>query len=252
MSSFEKSVLVTGGASGIGLEVVEVLIERGWQVHLMDLNADALAEACERLGIPHERAHLVSVTDEAAVETVIAKVASSAPLGSVVNSAGIAMDRPAVDTSIDDFRRTIDVNLIGTFIIARAAARYWLASGLSGAIVNVSSVSGILGSKGRTAYGSSKAAVNFLTKVLSTELGGSGIRVNAVAPGAIDTPLSRAVHTDGDRRQWNERIPQGRFGTVREIADTVAFLISDQASYINGQILAVDGGFSSAGLAARS
>lgn len=252
MSKEMKSVVVTGGGSGIGLDIAEVLGGRNWEVHLVDLNANALAKACDKIGIPRERAHAVSVTDEIAMEALLAKITAQTPLGAVVNSAGIAMDRPAIETSIEDFRRIIDVNLTGTFISARAAARLWLERGVPGVIVNISSVSGIVGSQGRSAYGSSKGAVNQLTRTLASELGRSGIRVNAVAPGAIDTPLSRAVHTDDVRRQWYERIPQARYGTVREVANSVAFLISDEASYINGQVLAVDGGFVSAGLVGRN
>ncbi len=249
MTNETRSVVITGGGSGIGYEIAKVLNDRGWQVHLVDLNAGGLASACDSLDIPRAQAHAASVTDEEAIEAAIAKAASSAKLGALVNSAGTAIDRLAVDTSVEDFRRIVDVNLIGTFISARAAARHWLSANTPGAIVNISSASGIMGSIGRSAYGSSKGAVNLLTKVLSTELGGQNIRVNAVAPGAIDTPLSRAVHTDDVRQQWNDRIPQARYGTVREVADTVAFLISDEASYINGQVLAIDGGFVSAGLA---
>lgn len=247
-----KSVVVTGGASGIGLDIVEVLSSRNWLVHIVDLNVQALEQACHGLGIPAERAHVANVADEAKMEAVVAKVDAEAPLGAMVNSAGIAMDKPAVDTSVEEFRRIVDINLTGTFICARAAARHWLARRTPGAIVNISSVSGIIGSKGRSAYGPSKAAVNHLTKILATELGRENIRVNAVAPGAIDTPLARAAHTVDVRRQWHERIPQARYGTVREIANVVAFLISDEASYINGQVLAVDGGFVSAGLMDRA
>lgn len=251
MSEGMKSVVVTGGGSGIGLEIAEVLNDRHWEVHLVDLNAEVLAKACGKIGVPRDRGHALSVTDEMAMESLLSEVNERAPLGAIVNSAGIAIDKPAVDTSVEDFRRIVDVNLTGTFIGSRAAARLWLRVGTPGVIVNISSVSGIVGSKGRSAYGSSKGAVNQLTKTLASELGHNGIRVNAVAPGAIDTPLSRAVHTDDVRRQWNERIPLERYGTVREVAHTVAFLVSEEASYINGQILAVDGGFVSAGLVNR-
>ncbi|TJW38631.1 MAG: SDR family oxidoreductase, partial [Mesorhizobium sp.] len=149
-----------------------------------------------------------------------------------------------------DFRRIVDVNLTGTFIVSRAAARYWLERKLPGAIVNITSVSGLCGSKGRSAYGASKGGQNLLTLVMANELGVDGIRVNAVAPGPIETPLTQAVHTEDVRRQWLDRVPQRRYGTPREIAGAVAFLISDDASYINGQVLAVDGGFIHAGLVA--
>ncbi|MHC2262932.1 3-oxoacyl-[acyl-carrier protein] reductase [Sinorhizobium meliloti] len=252
MSDGMKSVLITGGASGIGLEIARLLHERGWRVYLMDRNADALADACRAIPIDPAQAIACSVTDEKEVESAIATAAAAgAPLRAVINSAGIAMDRPAVETSVDDFRRILDVNLTGTFIVCREAARHWLATATPGAIVNISSVSGLVGNKGRAAYGASKGAVNLLTYILATELGQDGIRVNAIAPGAIDTPLSRAVHTDDVRSQWHERIPQRRYGSSREIAASAAFLISEEASYINGQILAVDGGFVNAGLALK-
>lgn len=243
-----KSVLITGGASGIGFEIATLLNGRGWKVYLADRNADALADACGAISLDPAQAIACSVTDEEQVRSAIMAAASSAPLGAVVNSAGIAMDRPAVDTSVDDFRRILDVNLTGTFIVCREAARHWLAMAAPGAIVNISSVSGLVGNKGRAAYGASKGAVNLLTYILANELGQDGIRVNAIAPGAIDTPLSRAVHTEDVRAQWHERIPQRRYGTSREVAQSAAFLISEEASYINGQVLAVDGGFAHAGL----
>ncbi|PND21919.1 MULTISPECIES: SDR family NAD(P)-dependent oxidoreductase [Sinorhizobium] len=251
MSDGMKSVLVTGGASGIGLEIARLLNDRGWRVYLVDRNADALADACRAIPIDPAQAIACSVTDEKEVASAIETAAARAPLRAVINSAGIAIDRPAVETSVDDFRRILDVNLTGTFIVCREAARHWLTTATPGAIVNISSVSGLVGNKGRAAYGASKGAVNLLTYILATELGQDGIRVNAIAPGAIDTPLSRAVHTDDVRAQWHERIPQRRYGSSGEIAASAAFLISEEASYINGQVLAVDGGFVNAGLALK-
>lgn len=148
MSDGMKSVLITGGASGIGLEIARLLHERGWRVYLMDRNADALADACRAIPIDPAQAIACSVTDEKEVESAIATAAAAgAPLRAVINSAGIAMDRPAVETSVDDFRRILDVNLTGTFIVCREAARHWLATATPGAIVNISSVSGLVGNK---------------------------------------------------------------------------------------------------------
>src|SRR5690606_22025162 len=144
----------------------------------------------------------------------------------VVNSAGIGIDKLSVDTSVEEFRRIVDVNLVGSFAVARAAARYWLNRDISGSIVNISSVSGTCGNRGRSAYGASKGGVNLLTMVMANELGQSGIRVNAIAPGPVDTPLTQAVHTENVRSQWHSRVPMHRYGRTDEIASAVAFLVS--------------------------
>ncbi|ALA19931.1 MULTISPECIES: SDR family NAD(P)-dependent oxidoreductase [Chelatococcus] len=250
MNNSEKgAVAITGGASGIGLETARLLGERGHAVFLIDMKREALDAACRDLGLPVAHGIACDVTDEVGIEAAIRAITAEHRLAGVVNCAGIAVDRPAVETSVADFRRIVDVNLTGSFIVSRAAARHWLAAKEPGAIVNITSVSGLTGNKGRSAYGASKGGQNLLTLVLATELGAAGIRVNAVAPGPVDTPLTKAVHTEDVRRQWIERVPQRRYGTPREIAGAVAFLLSEDAAYVNGQILAVDGGFIHAGLA---
>nr|CAD6595598.1 NAD(P)-dependent oxidoreductase [Rhizobium sp. Khangiran2] len=243
-----KTVAITGGASGIGLATAHALLGLGFQPWLLDLKREALDAACDELEIDQARGIVCDVSDEGSVEAAIGLCAAEAGLSGVVNSAGIGFDRLAVETSVEDFRRVLDVNLIGSFVVSRAAARLWMERGEPGSIVNISSISGLCGNKGRTAYGASKGGLNLMTLVMANELGPMGVRVNAVAPGPIDTPLARAVHTHDVRRQWHERVPLRRYGTPQEVAAAIAFLLSDDASYINGQILALDGGFTSAGL----
>ncbi|HCL66067.1 MAG TPA: oxidoreductase [Rhizobium sp.] len=243
-----KSVAITGGASGIGFASARLLLARGFAPWLLDLKPQTLADACAKLGLPAERGIACDVADEASVAEAIGKVAQAGRLLGIVNSAGIAVDRSAVDTSVEDFRRILDVNLIGSFIVSRAAARIWLERGEAGSIVNISSISGMHGNKGRSAYGASKGGVNAMTMVMANELGPNGIRVNAIAPGPIDTPLAREVHTKDVRAQWQKRVPLRRYGTIDEIAGTVAFLMSEDGGYVNGQVIAVDGGFITAGL----
>lgn len=243
-----KCVAITGGASGIGLASARLLLARGFSPWLLDLEPQMLADACSELGISADCGFVCDVVDEMSVAGAIGKIAQAGQLVGVVNSAGIGMDRLAVETSVEDFCRILDVNLTGAFIVSRAAARHWLERGAGGSIVNISSISGLRGNRGRTAYGASKGGVNTMTMVMANELGPKGIRVNAVAPGPIDTPLSRAVHTEDVRAQWHKRVPMRRYGTTGEIAGTVAFLMSEDGGYVNGQVISVDGGFVTAGL----
>lgn len=246
-----RVALVTGGASGIGLATAQVLLAAGWRVAAVDRDAKAVA-ALEGKLMPAERVYSTTadVCDEAGVKALVdGVVARFGRIDGVVNSAGIGADVPALETSVDLFKRCLDVNVLGSFIVARTAALAMKAAGTGGAIVNIASVSGLRGSKGRVAYGASKGAVVTMTQVLANDLAQYGIRVNAVAPGPIDTPMVEAFHTKEDRELYMRYIPLARYGTPKEIADAVAFLLDGtKAAYITGEILAVDGGYRGAGI----
>jgi NAD(P)-dependent dehydrogenase (short-subunit alcohol dehydrogenase family) len=243
--SAAPAILVTGGASGIGFAVVEAVIAEGWRAIVADVSERNLAAAKEKLG-EHSglRFERVDVADEPAViKTVAACEKEFAPLAGVVNSAGIARDIPALETSAGVFRQVIDVNLIGSFLVAREAAKA-MRSRAAGAIVNLASVSGIVGNQGRTAYGASKGGVIVMTKVMALEFAPLGIRVNAIAPGPIDTPMVKELHSEKIRAAWRDLVPQRRYGTPADIASTAIFLLDARKSgYVTGQTITVDGGF---------
>ena len=239
-----RVALITGGASGIGLATARLLLKAGWKIALVDRDAQALSRVAGELAAPKRIFTApLDVTDEAAVEKAVAMAAEALEsLDGVVNSAGIAADIPALETPVALFRKILDVNVVGTFIVARAAARIMKDRG-GGAIVNLSSVAGVRGSKGRSAYGSSKAAVIVLTQVLANDLGRYKIRVNAVAPGPVDTPMVETMHTASDRKLWTRHMPLKRYGKPEEIASAIEFLLDGTRSgYITGEVLAVDGG----------
>lgn len=246
----ERVAFVTGAASGIGMATARQLLDDGWAVAMIDREAANLQKASTAYPASSRILSMaLDITDEAAVADAIARTETSlGGLDGVVNCAGIAADVPALDTKVDLFRRILDVNVTGTFIVSQAAARVMQRRG-GGAIVNLASVSGLRGSKGRSAYGASKGAVVTLTQVLANDLAQYRIRVNAVAPGPVDTPLVQAMHTDADRAIWKRYIPMKRYGTTEEIAKAIAFLLDDtKSSFITGEILAVDGGFRGAGV----
>ena len=163
----------------------------------------------------------------------------------VVHCAAIGVERAFLDIALEEWERLLRINLTGTFLVARAAVRAMLAAG-GGSLVTFASTAGERGSARRAAYGATKAGVINLTQAIAIEFGARGIRANVVSPGPIDTELVARMHAADTRRAFEQRVPMGRYGQTREVADAVVFLASDEASYINGHVLRVDGGFAAA------
>ena len=212
---------VTGGASGIGLATVHRLLDGGWSVAVIDADSSGLEAGEEALSGEDCVFLQADITDEDEVSDVFDTVAET--LGAItglVTSAGIACDVPVEETSAELFRQVLDVNLVGSFICARAAVERM---GRDLSIVTISSVSGLRACKGRVAYGASKAAVKTMTEVMAMELAPKRVRVNSVAPGPVDTPLVQRLHSDDDRQRWISRTPQGRYAEPEEIAAVIAF-----------------------------
>ncbi|MGP9813390.1 SDR family NAD(P)-dependent oxidoreductase [Rhodopseudomonas sp. NSM] len=244
-----KVALVTGAARGIGLATTRRFLDDGWRVALLDVDREGLRAAIDALALPERTLGLpCDVADEASVTRHVGSIATRfGRLDAVVNNAGVAVFKPLMETTPAEWQRVIDVNLTGPFLVIQAAVPLLRDSG-GGAIVNITSISALRASTLRIAYGSSKAGLAHLTKQCAVELACLGIRVNGVAPGPVETAMARAVHTPAIRADYHDAIPLGRYGLEQELAEAIHFLCSDRASYITGQILAVDGGFDAAGI----
>lgn len=237
--------LVTGGARGIGRGIAERLARRGDVVFIGDLGSTAAATAAELVaeGLAVHGVEL-DVRDPGSLAAAVAAVEEVAPLATMVNNAGVCWIRPLVEVTPREFDDLMSINLRGVFFGIQAAARAM--AGRGGCIVNTASTSGFTASTTpMVPYDTSKGAVRMLTIAAARELAPAGIRVNAVAPGTVDTDLTRSVLDDPEvlERQAAERIPLGRLGRPTDIAAAVDFLSSDAASYITGHVLVVDGGW---------
>lgn len=241
--------IVTGAARGIGLACVQWFLARSYRVALMDIDSVELTKTRTALGKPARVLALqCDVSSPADVSAAIEKISTTfGRIDALVNNAGVAVFKPLLEHTFEEWRQVMAVNLDGAFLCTQAAAPVMLKSG-GGAIVNIASISGLRASALRVAYGTSKAAIIHLTKQQAVELGNMGIRVNAIAPGPVDTDMAKKVHSAAIRADYADAIPLARYGTPEEIAEGVGFLCSPAASYINGQVLAVDGGFDAAGI----
>lgn len=240
-----QTAVVTGAARGIGLATTKLFLAKGLQVAMVDRDSEELLRAAS--GLQSVQPLVCDVSQEQQVQSMVSAVmAWSGRIDVLVNNAGVADFGPIAQTSFDRWKAVMQTNLDGVFLCSQAALPALRQS--RGSIVNIASISGLRASTLRVAYGTSKAAVVHLTKQQAAELGEWGIRVNGVAPGPVKTKLAQAVHTPEIVRAYHDAIPLNRYGSEDEIARVIVFLASDEASYLTGQIIAVDGGFDATGV----
>jgi len=237
--------IITGAAQGIGRRTAELLAEHGHSLALIDLREPSDTLASVR-GQADTLSFTGDITDESVVHAFAREVHSRFGAAHVlVNNAGIAHISPAELTSVDDYRRVLEVNLVAPFLLAKAFGEQMLAAG-RGSIINVASIAGLFGVADRAAYNASKHGLVGLTRTLAAEWGGRGVRVNAVCPGWVKTRMDDSaqdagLYTDSD---ITGRVPMGRFATPDDVASAIAFLADPrQSAFINGHTLVVDGGW---------
>ena len=245
----DKVALVTGAARGIGLAAAKRFLADGWRVALLDIDGDNLKRSFANIAKPDTTLAITAdVSEPAQVERAYKELSGRfGRLDALVNNAGIAIFGPILETKFEDWQRVLAVNLNGPFLMTQAAVPLFRDNG-GGAVVNITSISGLRASTLRVAYGTSKAGLAHLTKQQAVELAVLGIRVNAVAPGPVDTAMAKAVHTPEIRADYHDHMPLNRYGLEEELAEAIFFLASERASYVTGQVLCVDGGFDSTGI----
>jgi 3-oxoacyl-[acyl-carrier protein] reductase len=245
MKSLDGRVaLVTGGSRGIGRAVAEALASEGAAVAIVATTAEGAegaAASCRDRGAPSASGHAADVSDEGAVDAAVAQVlATHGRIDILVNAAGITRDGLLVRMGDADFKRVLEVNLLGTFHTVRAVSRPMMKA-RSGRIINITSVIGLTGNAGQANYAASKAGVVALSRSAAKELGSRGVTVNCIAPGWIETDMTRDL-SEEIKASMLARIPLGRAGTPADVAGAVLFLASPAAAWITGQVLVVDGG----------
>ena len=232
-----QTLLVTGGANGLGAAVAQAADATGYRVGVLDVSLDAASAVATQLnnGVALEADVADAVSIDAALDSLGA-------VDVLVNNAGILRTGPLIDQSVEGFRQVIDINLTGVFISAQAVAKRMRNQG-GGAIINLSSINGIHPSPSCGGYAAAKAGVIGLTQQMSIEWGEYGIRVNAVAPGFIDSGMSAPFYADEKvRNRRGSAVPLKRLGTAEDVANSILYLASEAASYISGQTVAIDGG----------
>jgi NAD(P)-dependent dehydrogenase (short-subunit alcohol dehydrogenase family) len=243
----DQGVFVTGGGSGIGGQVVRAFAAEGAHVAVTDVDLKAAERAVEEIRKAGGSAHAfgLDVTNAKAVDEALqAATKRLGRLDVLVNSAGVREIKPVLELPLEEWNRVVNINLTGTFICSQAFARQLVASGKPGAIVNLASTLGVVAAPNRAAYTASKHAVVGLTKEMAMELGDKGVRVNAVGPGVIRTPLTERYFQDAEYAQRIRDLHVlGRWGEPEEIAKAILFLASSDASFITGTTLLIDGGW---------
>jgi NAD(P)-dependent dehydrogenase (short-subunit alcohol dehydrogenase family) len=246
----DRVAIVTGAAGGIGQAIAMAFADEGAAVMAADINEIGAAETMKEIREANGTGSScrVDVTDVDSVHRMVADTVSAhKKVDIIANVAGTGFRHSFLEAEAEDFERVMRINLIGSFNCAQAAARE-MAKQKYGRIINIASIAGTRAGAGRTAYGTSKSAVMGMTRQAALELGPLGITVNAVAPGPVDTPMTRVTHNDETREGYQRLIPVGRYGKVEEMADAAVFLAGEKAGYVNGHILYVDGGYIAAGI----